>query len=119
LAPLITESTRNQLSITGIVLHCLLHEFSFFLQQDQSLRFVFISYASWHDVPIQYESYTLKMVFEVRLRPGSYKVRPERVGATERRELIDPNIDNTELEWYTREGSAHFFSGILLKIEQL
>ena len=57
--------------------------------------------------------------FQVRVRPGACGCGPETVRATDNDVTIDPFIDNSVLEWYTKETQAIFLTGLLVRVEVL
>lgn len=60
-------------------------------------------------------TYEAQVAFQMRIRPGSYKIGQETIGATKQ---IDPHIPNSSLEWYTdcaEKGSVQF-TGLLVKL---
>ena len=48
------------------------------------------------------------------MKPGSYNIGPQTVGANEQ---IDPKFSNTEVQWSTKEKGAIVLRAILIKIE--
>jgi hypothetical protein len=52
---------------------------------------------------------------QVRLQPGTYSVGQETVGATRGSIIIDDNISNDRLEFYTTQANTHFFTGVVVK----
>ncbi|XP_077870572.1 neuralized-like protein 4 [Saccoglossus kowalevskii] len=58
--------------------------------------------------------YKAKVCFQVWIRPDSYKVGPETVGAES---TIDDYFSNDELEWSTAERTAVVPYGLLVKLE--
>ena len=62
------------------------------------------------------KTYYVRVAFQVWLKPGSYKVGPQSVGANEQ---IDPKFVNTELEWSTKERGSIMLQSLLLKVESL
>jgi len=50
----------------------------------------------------------------VCVKPGSYKVGPQSIGANE---PIDPHISNNEIEWSTKERGSVLLHSLLLKVE--
>ncbi|XP_019620778.1 PREDICTED: uncharacterized protein LOC109467275 [Branchiostoma belcheri] len=62
--------------------------------------------------------YKARVAFQLCIRPGSYKVGPETVGARKRGETIDPLFSNNELEWSTVERGGHALYGLLVKLEE-
>ncbi|XP_041739983.2 neuralized-like protein 4 isoform X1 [Coregonus clupeaformis] len=52
--------------------------------------------------------------FQVCVRPGSYKVGPQKLGASE---PLDPRFSNTEIEWITKEQGGTLLYGLLIRVE--
>uniref|UniRef100_A0A4W5JSQ1 Neuralized-like protein 4 n=1 Tax=Hucho hucho TaxID=62062 RepID=A0A4W5JSQ1_9TELE len=52
--------------------------------------------------------------FQVCVRPGSYKVGPQNLGASE---PLDPRFSNTEIEWITKEQGGTLLYGLLIRVE--
>ncbi|XP_078583959.1 neuralized-like protein 4 [Branchiostoma floridae x Branchiostoma japonicum] len=71
----------------------------------------------FHDVTHSRKVYKARVAFQLCIRPSSYKVGPETVGAKKRKETIDPLFKNEELEWSTRERGGHALYGLLVKLE--
>ena len=55
------------------------------------------------------------VAFQVCVKPGSYKIGTQTVGANE---AIDPRFRNTDLEWSTKERGATVLCALLIKVEQ-
>ncbi|XP_067828157.1 neuralized-like protein 4 isoform X5 [Heptranchias perlo] len=55
-----------------------------------------------------------QVAFQVCVRPGSYKVGPQSVGASE---SIDPRFSNNEIEWVTKERASTVLYGLLIRVE--
>ncbi|GCC36892.1 hypothetical protein chiPu_0015392 [Chiloscyllium punctatum] len=55
-----------------------------------------------------------QVAFQVCVRPGSYKVGPQSVGASE---SIDPRFSNNEIEWITKERASTVLYGLLIRVE--
>ena len=55
-----------------------------------------------------------RIAFQVHVKPGSYKIGPQSIGANEQ---IDPKFSNNELEWSTKERGATIISALLIKVE--
>ena len=55
-----------------------------------------------------------RIAFQVHMKPGSYKIGPQSIGANEQ---IDPKFSNSELEWSTKERGATILSALLIKLE--
>eukprot|EP01043_Picozoa_sp_COSAG02_P082098 COSAG02_NODE_20400_length_833_cov_1.291553_1_plen_218_part_10 len=62
------------------------------------------------------KTYRISVAFQLRQEPNQYKVCPETVGATIRRETIDPHFANEELEWSTKAHGVHKLYRLLVKI---
>ena len=56
----------------------------------------------------------VRVAFQVSVKPGSYKIGPQSLGANEQ---IDPKFDNNEIEWLTKERGATVLSALLIKME--
>lgn len=56
----------------------------------------------------------VRVAFQVCVKPGSYKVGPQSIGANE---PIDPQINNNEIEWSTKERGSVLLHSLLLKVE--
>ncbi|KAI8506781.1 hypothetical protein Bbelb_152220 [Branchiostoma belcheri] len=63
------------------------------------------------------EVYKARVAFQLCIRPDSYRVGPETVGARRRGETIDPLFSNDELEWSTKERGGTALYGLLVKLE--
>ena len=55
--------------------------------------------------------------FQVRIQPGKYDVGRETIGATEKKQTIDKNFKNSELEWSTDKRGVLVLTALLVKIE--
>lgn len=55
-----------------------------------------------------------KAAFQVYVRPGSYAVGPQRLGA---REPIDTHFSNSDIEWHTKEHGATILHSLLIRLE--
>ena len=55
------------------------------------------------------------MAFQVRLKPETYYVGSETIGAG--RKAIDPRFPNAELEWSTKRRGVTVLVGLLVKVE--
>ena len=69
-------------------------------------------YAPW----FKYGKVDIKFVFQVRIKPGSYKIGQQTVGA---KRQIDKSFNNIELEWYTKQNIGILITGLLMKIENM
>ena len=58
-----------------------------------------------------------QVAFQVRIKPGSYKIGTETVGAAARSWTIDPHFPNDKLEWSTKRRGVIIPVGILIKVE--
>ncbi|XP_002740437.1 neuralized-like protein 4 [Saccoglossus kowalevskii] len=58
--------------------------------------------------------YKARVVFQVCIRPASYKVGRETIAAEEE---IDPKFSNQEIEWFTKERGCVILYGLLVKME--
>ena len=56
----------------------------------------------------------VRVAFQVRIKPGSYKIGPQTVGLHDQ---LDPYFKNEELEWSTRARGAIILTGVLVKLE--
>nr|XP_006820344.1 PREDICTED: neuralized-like protein 4-like [Saccoglossus kowalevskii] len=61
------------------------------------------------------KTYTAKASFQVCIRPHSYRVGKQTVGATF---VFDPKINNNECEWYTKERGAIILYGLLINVRE-
>ena len=57
----------------------------------------------------------MKVAFEAYIKPGTFEMGPETVGA--RRVQIDPLYSNSELEWSTKHRGVIILTGIMVKME--
>lgn len=60
------------------------------------------------------KTYFARAALQVWLKPGSYKVGPQSVGANEQ---IDPHFPNNELELTTKERGSTMLYGLLIRID--
>lgn len=56
----------------------------------------------------------VRVAFQVYVKPGSYKVGPQSIGANE---PIDPEISNNEIEWSTKERGSVLLHSLLMRVE--
>ncbi|XP_078663714.1 uncharacterized protein LOC144906894 [Branchiostoma floridae x Branchiostoma belcheri] len=61
--------------------------------------------------------YKARVAFQLCIRPNSYTIGPETVGARSMGETIDPLFSNDELEWSTKERGGTALYGLLVKLE--
>ena len=59
------------------------------------------------------------MAFQLRVKPGSYEVIPETVGARRKGVRLDPRFSNEEMEWATDWKGSFLLVGLLVKLENL
>jgi hypothetical protein len=60
------------------------------------------------------KTYKAKVALQLWIKPDSYKVGPQTVGATEE---IDPKFSNQEIEWSTVERGAVHMYGLLVNLK--
>ena len=58
-----------------------------------------------------------KVVFQLRIRPNSYGIGQETVGASDYGETVDEHFSNNELEFYSKENVGIVIHGLLFKAE--
>ncbi|XP_067658409.1 neuralized-like protein 4 isoform X2 [Haliotis asinina] len=58
--------------------------------------------------------YQARVAFQVWVKPGSYKVGPQTIEASD---PIDPKFNNSELEWSTKERGSTMLYALLLRVE--
>ncbi|KAI8510690.1 hypothetical protein Bbelb_116060 [Branchiostoma belcheri] len=63
------------------------------------------------------KEYDVRVALQLCVRPGSYTVGPETIGASLLGEIIDPLFSNDELEWFTKERGGHALYGLLIKMD--
>lgn len=56
----------------------------------------------------------VRLAFQVYVKPGSYKIGPQTIGANEQ---IDARFSNSELEWSTKERGSTLLHSLLMKVE--
>ena len=64
------------------------------------------------------KAYNAKVALQVLIRPRSYEVGSETVGAMQKGITIDPYIPNTEIEWSTKEKPATILYGLLIELRE-
>lgn len=67
------------------------------------------------DDPVTDETLTAKVVIQLFIKPGSYKVGPQTVSAVSE---TDPNISDEELEWTIMEPDSTLLFGLLIKLDE-
>lgn len=55
---------------------------------------------------------TTKVVFQLRIKPGSYQIGKNSVT----QKNIDPLVDDSKIEWSTKDKDAIMLTGLLVKI---
>ena len=58
----------------------------------------------------------VRFAFQLRIKPGSYGIGPETIGATRKGNILDANFRNEELEWYTKQNMSIVLYGLLLNV---
>eukprot|EP01084_Bolivina_argentea_P227172 383699_1 len=61
----------------------------------------------------------VQFAFQLRIRPGSYSIGQETVGAASQGKTLDENFSNNELEWYTKENIGIVLHGLLVRIKEI
>ncbi|KAJ3585717.1 hypothetical protein NHX12_014436 [Muraenolepis orangiensis] len=64
--------------------------------------------------PRSHRCHQAQVGFQVCVRPGSYKVGPQELGASE---PLDPRFSNAEIEWVTKEQGGTLLYGLLIRVE--
>ena len=59
----------------------------------------------------------IQFAFQLRIKPESYKIGPETIGAEEM--ILDENFENKELEWYTKQNLSIVLYGLLIKVSKV
>ena len=62
------------------------------------------------------KNYKCRTVFQVLIKPGSYSVGRETIGAGD--QVIDSEFDNSEIEWSTKQYGSTIMYGLLIKAEE-
>ena len=57
-----------------------------------------------------------QVAFEVRVRPGSYERVKGTLLSDSSATKVDPAFDYDTIEWHTREASAVFLTGLLVRV---
>ncbi|CAH1249987.1 NEURL4 [Branchiostoma lanceolatum] len=65
------------------------------------------------------KEYDVRVALQLCVRPNSYTVGPETIGARREGRTIDPLFSNDELEWFTKERGGHVLYGLLVKLEKI
>lgn len=58
--------------------------------------------------------YEAKVAFQVHVRPGSYTIGPQQLGACD---PIDTRFSNNDLEWYIKEENSITLHSLLMKVD--
>ena len=66
--------------------------------------------------PVTKKRYEAKVVLQVRIRPDSYRVGPQTIGAAAE---IDPKFSNQEIEWFTKERGSIKIYGLLVRMDEI
>ncbi|XP_078582820.1 uncharacterized protein LOC144865745 [Branchiostoma floridae x Branchiostoma japonicum] len=77
------------------------------------------AHPTWFKDPHDGKQYKARVAFQVCVRPNSYTVGPETIGARREGRTIDLLFSNNELEWFTKERGGHVLYGLLVKLEEL
>uniref|UniRef100_A0AAY4AVE8 Neuralized-like protein 4 n=1 Tax=Denticeps clupeoides TaxID=299321 RepID=A0AAY4AVE8_9TELE len=64
--------------------------------------------------PRSHRCHQAQVGFQVCVRPGSYKVGPQSLGASE---PLDQRFSNSEIEWITKEKGGTLLYGLLVRVE--
>ena len=60
----------------------------------------------------------VKFAFQLRIKPESYNIGQETIGATRKGKIVDENFSNNELEWYTKQNMSIVLYGLLLNVSE-
>jgi len=71
-----------------------------------------IIYAKEYSYGTTFKGKNVKIAFQCRIKPGTYKKRPETLGYGDR--IIDENFSNKEIEWVTDDRKAVVPFGLLI-----
>jgi hypothetical protein len=63
-----------------------------------------------------FRSRRFQVAFQLRQEPRSFNIGQETVGATSRRIKIDEDLENKELEYYTKQRGVHKIYRLLVRI---
>ena len=69
---------------------------------------------SYYDDVVTKKSYQARVAFQLLIKPGSYRIGSQSVGANE---SIDARFSNNELEWTTKERGATVLSSLLIRLD--
>eukprot|EP01084_Bolivina_argentea_P155448 270886_1 len=61
---------------------------------------------------------TVQFAFQLRIRPNSYCIGQETIGATRKGITLDNYFSNDELEWYTKESTGIILHGLLIRFKE-
>ena len=75
-----------------------------------------IKYASQNTYsrPYDFKGKKVKIAFQCKIKPGSFKKFKETLGFIEREETVDENFPNREIEWVTDDRFAVVPYGLLI-----
>eukprot|EP01084_Bolivina_argentea_P113465 202197_1 len=65
------------------------------------------------------KAYNVQVAFQLRIKPGTYQIGQETIGAERRNEIIDQHFSNSELEWYTKQNDAIVLYGLLIRLQDV
>eukprot|EP01084_Bolivina_argentea_P185909 320516_1 len=80
------------------------------------------AYAKWfYCSHPQDRNRTIKVqyAFQLRVRPGSYGIGQETVGAAQCGLTLDDDFSNASLEWYTKENLGIILHGLLVHVKEV
>lgn len=60
------------------------------------------------------KTYSVRVAFQVLVRPGCYTVSGENIGANQ---PVDPYFENSEIEWHTKEKQSVVLSALLINVD--
>lgn len=58
--------------------------------------------------------YQVRVAFQAWVKPGSYTVGQQSLGVNEQ---IDPHLNNSELEWCTKERGSTMLHAFLIRVD--
>eukprot|EP01083_Nonionella_stella_P024319 67205_1 len=61
----------------------------------------------------------VQFAFQLRVRPGSYGIGQETVGASRAGLSLDKAFSNDELEWYTKESAGIVLHGLMVHVKEV
>eukprot|EP01063_Lacrimia_lanifica_P004060 TRINITY_DN12272_c0_g3_i1.p1 TRINITY_DN12272_c0_g3~~TRINITY_DN12272_c0_g3_i1.p1 ORF type:complete len:806 (+),score=230.55 TRINITY_DN12272_c0_g3_i1:109-2526(+) len=75
---------------------------------------LYCDYGCAYMTEFPYKGRKYRFAIQVRIQPNTFSVGPETVGAKRRGHIIDPNVSNHSIEWYTAEDHTHMITGVLV-----